>query len=77
MPSKLVSNLDEAKGITAFTFVANRIIGKNILSHLCVKLALMPARGGGFTWKTIFYLCFRVQEEINVNSDFLNQIVDI
>jgi hypothetical protein len=47
MPSKLVSNLDEVKGITAFTFVANRIIGKNILSHLCVKLALMPQRGEG------------------------------
>jgi len=45
MPSKLVSNLDEVKGITAFTFVANRIIGKNILSHLCVKLALMPIKG--------------------------------
>jgi hypothetical protein len=47
MPSKLVSNLDEVKGITAFTFVANRIIGKNILSHLCIKLALMPRRGEG------------------------------
>ena len=47
MPSKLVSNLDEVKGITAFTFVANRIIGKNILSHLCVKLALMPLEGEG------------------------------
>ena len=46
MPSKLVSNLDEVKGITAFTFVANRIIGKNILSHLCVKLALMRQGGG-------------------------------
>jgi hypothetical protein len=45
MPSKLVSNLDEVKGITAFTFVANRIIGKNILSHLCIKLALMPLKG--------------------------------
>ena len=45
MPSKLVSNLDEVKGITAFTFVANRIIGKNILSHLCIKLALMPVKG--------------------------------
>ena len=47
MPSKLVSNLDEVKGITAFTFVANRIIGKNILSHLCIKLALMPLEGEG------------------------------
>jgi hypothetical protein len=47
MPSKLVSNLDEVKGITAFTFVANRIIGKNILSHLCIKLALMPLLGEG------------------------------
>jgi len=45
MPSKLVSNLDEVKGITAFTFVANRIIGKNILSHLYIKLALMPTKG--------------------------------
>ncbi len=56
MPSKLVSNLDEVKGITAFTFVANRIIGKNILSHLCIKLALMPLEGGGLGWGGISLL---------------------
>jgi len=28
---------------------------------LCFSLYDTAARGGGFTWKTIFYLCFRVE----------------